>query len=267
MIVPTCALPASATRGARAPEGGPHERERRFDTSRTRCTDFGPFEAPLSCTGRRVSVWERLVKLGIGAGLLGCSSRELEASTHAPATPAELRPRPPGLAVDPIFSLPSATSEAKSDHGLLVLTTPADVDSARATIRRFFGAVLREEGKELGALFEDQASVILDKSGKRSPAGPWWQQRLARLDYTAAAGVEVYRDSRIETYCPEDIARLDRVRLALLPLGNTDLVVRVPIETPRVARTRLFGDEIWFVLRPGPSGYRIVQMQEYFELP
>ena len=46
-----------------------------------------------------------------------------------------------------------------------------------------------------------------------------------------------------------------------------DVVVRVPIAVPRSGKTRLFGDEIVFVLRPNGNRYAIVDMAEEFTLP
>lgn len=46
-----------------------------------------------------------------------------------------------------------------------------------------------------------------------------------------------------------------------------DVVVRVPITAPKYGKTRLFGDEIVFVLRPRGNRYAIVDMAEEFTLP
>jgi hypothetical protein len=50
-------------------------------------------------------------------------------------------------------------------------------------------------------------------------------------------------------------------------VSGDDVLVRVVIATPRVGRTRLFGDEITFLLRPSGGAYKIIEMVEDFQLP
>jgi hypothetical protein len=182
-----------------------------------------------------------------------------------PVIDPKAKPRPPGIAVDPVFVLPSATTAASTERGVMVLLTPADTVGARQLVRHFFESVVRENYADLVSLFADQAVVVTDKAGKRVPAAGFWQHRLARLDYASLRGLVVYQDGQLETYRSEDVPRLGRARQ--LAVRNADLMVRVPVQTPRVGRVRLLGEEIWFVLRPGPNGYRIAQMQEDYEIP
>ena len=196
----------------------------------------------------------------------------LEVRCHAEARPPrtdvvdpKAKPRPPGIAVDPVFALPSPRPVASTERGVMVLLTPADTVGARELIRHFFESVVREDYAELASLFADQAVVVTDKAGRRVPAAGFWQHRLARLDYASLRGLVVYQDRHLETYRAEDVSRLGRARQ--LGVRNADLMVRVPVQTPRVGRVRLLGEEIWFVLRPGPNGYRIAQMQEDYEIP
>jgi len=44
-------------------------------------------------------------------------------------------------------------------------------------------------------------------------------------------------------------------------------VVRVPLHSPQNDKTRLFGDEIVFLLSRTDSGLRIAEMVEDFQLP
>jgi len=45
------------------------------------------------------------------------------------------------------------------------------------------------------------------------------------------------------------------------------VVVRVPISMARAGRVQLFGNEIWFLLRPEDGVYRIAELVEDFQLP
>jgi hypothetical protein len=177
----------------------------------------------------------------------------------------QAKPRPPGIAVDPVFVLPTARTAASTERGVMVLLTPADTVGARELVRHFFDSVTREDYADLVSLFADQAVVVTDKAGKRVPAAGFWQHRLARLDYASLRGLVVYQDRQLETYRSEDVPRVGRARQ--LGVRHADLMVRVPVQTPRVGRARLLGEEIWFVLTPGPNGYRIAQMQEDYEIP
>ncbi len=216
-------------------------------------------------SARQVLGW---VALGLGFHQGGCHA----GSPTLDTTPVAQEPksRPAGMALDPVFVLPSARASASTERGVTVLATPADTAGGRELVRHFFAAVVREQYADLVSLFADQAVVVTDQNGRRIPAAAWWQQRLARLDYASLAGQVVYQDRRVETYRPEDALHLGRMpqrATASLATAGNDLLVRVPVQTPRLGRARLFGDEVWFVLRPSPNGYRIVQMLEEYELP
>jgi hypothetical protein len=213
------------------------------------------------CLARRVAealLWLCLLPVG-------CHARARPARSDPPLIDPKAKPRAPGVALDPTFVLPSARTGARTDHEVMVLLTPADTGGARSLVHQFLEDVVREDFADLSSLFADQAFVIIDRTGRRLPAAAFWQQRLARLDYGLLRGLVVYQDRRLETYRAEDVARLARTRL--FAVRGADLTVRVPIQTPRVGRTQLLGEEIWFVLRPGPNGYRIAQMLEDFDTP
>ena len=186
----------------------------------------------------------------------------------ATATELEDEPRhPPGVAVDPAPRLPRAAPEASSEQGLVVLSTPPDVGQGREVVQRFFRAALEEAPDQLQALMSQDAYASSSAGGSRQRAMAFWRNRLRRLDYGALSGQLVYRDSEIETYRAEDIPELRLARRPPLSARGSELVVRVPIAAPRLGRVRLFGDEIWFLLRPQLDGYTIVEMIEDFRLP
>jgi hypothetical protein len=71
----------------------------------------------------------------------------------------------------------------------------------------------------------------------------------------------------METYRAEDLGRMRPPRSLNVGVQGQDVVVRVPIVSPRAGKTRLFGDEILFVLRPDQGRYSIIEMSEDFQIP
>ncbi|MBK7586572.1 MAG: hypothetical protein IPI67_41090 [Myxococcales bacterium] len=202
--------------------------------------------------------------LGLGAG--GCAS----AGHGALDTTAQLDSAPrraPGVAVDPASELPAPASTAHSEQGVVVLKTPADPAAARELVRSFFRAVSHASLPELEPLLSDDAWLSAGPMTGRQKARQYWQLRLSRLDYGSLAAGSVYRDSEIETYRAVDLGSLRPPRALGVVAQPDDVVVRVPIANPRGGKTRLFGDEIVFVLRPAGGNYRIVDMAEDFSLP
>ena len=184
------------------------------------------------------------------------------------ATTLEDEPRrPAGVAVDPAPELPKAAPGGSAEAGLVVLSTPLDTESARQVVRAFFRATVEQDIERLEKLMDEQAYVQAGTAMGRQQAQPFWRLRLSRLDYGTLAGHMLYREAEMEVYRGEDIARLRPARTLGMAVQGDDVLVRVVIATPRSGRTRLFGDEIAFLLRPSGSAYKIVEMVEDFQLP
>jgi len=202
----------------------------------------------------------------VSLGASGCS-RSLEPHRFETVTKLDDSPRrAPAVAVDPTPGLPQSRSEAESDQTVVVLTTPSDVEQAREVVRRFFRAVLQEAPDRLEPLIAQNAWARTTSGATTDRALSLWQARLARLDYAALGGQVVYRDTEMETYQAEDIPRLAG---RSFPISASDdaVVVRVPISMARAGRVQLFGNEIWFLLRPEDGVYRIAELVEDFQLP
>lgn len=176
-------------------------------------------------------------------------------------------PHAPGVAVDPTPALPAATATDSSEHALVVLQAPADTSAARATVRSFFRAVVEEQPAKLDALFSRDAWMQTGGQSDRQHALTYWHARLAKLDYSVLRGRLVYRESDMETYRPKDLARLRAVRHLSLSISDDQVLIRVPIATPRVGNKRLFADEMLFVLSPKANAYVIDGVDENFQSP
>ena len=175
--------------------------------------------------------------------------------------------RAPGVAVDPTTELPSAANQADTQDGVVVLSAPADPESAREVVKSFFRAVSQGSYPELEPIVSDDVWLQGGAMVGRQKARQYWQLRLSRLDYTSLAGSSVYRESELETYRATDLPKLRPPRVLGVATQPNDLIVRVPISTPRSGKTRLFGDEVLFVLRSKGERYSIVEIAEDFSLP
>ena len=196
----------------------------------------------------------------------GCAS--MGAGGLEPTTSLDTAPRrAPGVAVDPAPELPAAAASAHPEQGVVVLRAPQDPEAARDVVRGFFRAIGQGSFAELEPLLAEDAWLSAGASVGRQKARQYWQARLTRLDYGAIAGSLVFREGELETYRAADLAALRPPRSLGVVARGDDVVVRVPIASPRFGKTRLFGDEIVFLLRPKGSGYSIVDMAEEFMLP
>jgi hypothetical protein len=195
--------------------------------------------------------------------LAGCS-----ASARFPTTDpnAEHRaPRPAGIAIDPVSRLPPAKGQGSSEATLLVLNSPRSAKLARNLVARFFQALVGETPEGFDAMFSDQA--FIEASGNRQPARSALRSRILQFDYTALRGVPLYRDADIEIYRYEDAAALRAARALPADLGKDQLFVRVRVNVSHAGKTRLFADEMGFLLRPEQDDYRIVSIREDAPVP
>jgi hypothetical protein len=199
------------------------------------------------------------------AGCAGCSGgRGLAGDTD--------RRRPDAVAIDPVSSPPPARDYASSTDGLVTLRTPLGVDRAISAVDELFRKIVIEDGEGLERLFTSDALAISTAGsgvgpGQTPSALPFWQQRFKRLDYTRLSGELVFRADEMEIFRASD--RLDvspHPAIRLEALHESDVVIRLPILTPRIGTERLFGDEMIFWLRRDNDRYRIYRILEDFQL-
>lgn len=173
---------------------------------------------------------------------------------------------PAGVSVDPVSELPPRQDKADTSSGVIVLTTPADPAQGREVVRRFFRAVVAESMEDLEAELGDNALIQLS-SGARLPVAAFWRQRFATLDYAALAGSPLFRERDIETYRGADLKQLGGRRRFPIAVPEDSVLVKVKLAITRSGRTRIFADEIYFLLRPSSDGYKISEVVEDFQLP
>lgn len=196
----------------------------------------------------------------VAAALTSCAAATL---------PEPTRRSPDGVAIDPISSPPAARDRAEVADGLVTLRTPLGVDRAVSTVEELFRKIVVEDAEGLKPLFtRDALQITSFSSGGHTPdALNYWQGRFRKLDYTKLTGDLVYREAEMTIYRAEDAIGTP-LHPAIRPesLATSDVVIRVPIVTPRVGPDRLFGDEMIVWLRRDGDRYRIFRLLEEFQL-
>lgn len=172
------------------------------------------------------------------------------------------------MAIDPVSAPPAPVDRANAADGLVTLRTPLGVEVARAVVLELLQRITREDSEGMAGLFTRDALAILPTSSNQTTqAKDWWDQRFRRLEYTKLAGEQVARESEFEIYRAEDSPELPaHASIRTGALGDTDVVIRVPIITNRVGQDRLLGDEMVLWLRREGDQYRIYRILEDFQL-
>jgi hypothetical protein len=194
-----------------------------------------------------------------------CASQVVPARFAATTEAHEGERHAPGVAVDPAPQLPEARPEADSSGGVVVLRAPADPEVARDVVRAFFRAVLDESREALDRVLD--AGAFVRSSYNRELATTAWSNRFDALDYLALAGQRLFREADLETFRGDELDLLPPARRPPVYAQPNEMVARVRLSAPRSSRTRLFGDEILFLLTPTGKGYRIRELVEEFQLP
>lgn len=203
-------------------------------------------------------------RLILALALAGC------AGAPPPEDASSPRRRPDGVAIDPVSAPPPPRDHADTADGLVTLRTPLGIERALVTVEALFRKIVVEDGEGLDPLFTRDALAVtsLSANGGATPqAVLFWQGRFRKLDYTKLTGEIIYRDAELTFFRagdatdapPHPAVRADA-------LVSDDVIVRVPILTPRVGAERLFGDEVILWLRRDGDRYRIYRIFEDFQL-
>lgn len=206
--------------------------------------------------------------LGLSLLVAGCGSQR--GPTFATSTSFdEARRRPPSFAPEPSLPVPGALEPAAPSGAYEEPARelmPLDSEAARDLVTRFFIAVLLESGSDLFSLLAPQAWALSE--GNRQPAQALWRARLAQLDYTSLSGRVVAAPQTLRTYTFRTAERAKQDGVPA-PAGPSEVVVVARPALSWAGKTRLFGDELVFRLRPkgGLPAYEITEIAEDFRLP
>lgn len=192
-----------------------------------------------------------LTLVGLGGA---CGPRPFR-TADAPLTEAST-----GVPVDPVSSVPAPTDRAIAVEGVVTLRAPVSTEAVMALVRRVFEAF---HARETAGLELDFDESIIDIRSESEIAKARWQF-LGELKLRMK-GTNAFEQLDVDLmYRPQDVEIFARDELGLpgrpsrpTTMGSDDLLVRIPIATPRLGADILFGDEVRLLLRRDGARYRI----------
>lgn len=165
-----------------------------------------------------------------------------------------------GLPIEPVSTLPKPSDRANVGDGVATLRAPVSTEQVMALVRRLFEAF---HARDTAAIEPDLDDNIVDlrsdgeSTRVRLSVISDWKMRMK--------GTQAFEQLEVEAmYRPQDVEIWARDELGLpgrpaRPVSMTegDLLVRIPVATPRVGADVLFGDEIKLLLRRDGARYRV----------
>lgn len=165
-----------------------------------------------------------------------------------------------GVPVDPVSSVPAAADRAAAGEGVVTLRAPVSTEAVMALVRRVFEAF---HARETSGLEPDLDDNIVDVRAEGALTKARWQfinelrMRMKATNAFEQLDVDLmYRPQDVEIFAPDELGLPGRPSRPA-SMGGDDLLVRIPIATPRLGADILFGDEIRLLLRRDGSRYRI----------
>ncbi len=181
----------------------------------------------------------------------------------AAATPVDVPPpprRPDGVLIEPPPALPVAADRAEA-RGVVALREPLPDEAIASLITLYLRGWTSESVDALDALLVAEA-VSLDAAHRtRAALRESWRAKMQSLDYKKLAGAQLARMDRLERFELADVGAPGAPpRPPEMRAG--DVLVRVPIATPRVGAEQLFPDVLVLLLRREEGRYRIAGIGE-----
>lgn len=202
----------------------------------------------------------------VGLGVLGCSggagALEFPTSSDLPDEPR----RPPAVLLDPPTELPGPRPEARASDVVAVLAAPVAPNLAKKVVATFFEAVAAENEELLFQVLDDDAFFVHASSARNLPARGYWLSRMARLDYAAFAGRELYDPEAVETFDREAAHALRDARHLSLEVAAHQMLLRVGLTHAALERPSRFGPVMTFLVGVEDGSARIDALVEDFKL-
>ncbi|MEO7096957.1 MAG: hypothetical protein ABI175_27105 [Polyangiales bacterium] len=166
-----------------------------------------------------------------------------------------------GVAVDPLAELPRPVDVAKESDSVATLRAPLPPEMIAGLVRRYFDAYHTRSSQPIEA---DLDEVIVDLHELPNGAGDrtkmYWiadfSAKVKGLPYDQVEVEQMYRSQDVEVYSRETLGQPGRPPRPT-SMGADDVLVRIPIATPRLGADILFGDEIVLLLRRVGTAYKI----------
>jgi hypothetical protein len=199
----------------------------------------------------------RVVAACLAAGAVACGAG---APPVTAVSLAEVPRRPDGVVIEPAPAVPEVSDRAPSS-GVVALREPLGGEAALAVVDALFQAFARESPEALAALLTDDAAWIGASRAAKGTILDQWRSRLKSFDYSRLAGSEMFRVDRVERFSYADLGgpgaapRPER-------MAPGDVLLRVPVTTPRAGSEALFGDVILLLLRREGRAFKIAGFGE-----
>jgi hypothetical protein len=164
--------------------------------------------------------------------------------------------RPDGVVLEPAPAIPEVDDRSGAS-GVVALREPLGGDAVVAVVRALFRGFEHEDADALSALVVDDAVVLgtLHQATKGAVID-LWRSKLKSFDYGHLKGSEVVRSDRIERAGYADLGTPGAPpRPPEMKPG--EILVRVPVTTPRVGSEQLFGDVVVLLLRREGRAFKI----------
>jgi hypothetical protein len=165
-----------------------------------------------------------------------------------------------GVPVDPVSSVPKPADRAAAGEGVVTLRAPVATEAVMALVRRVFEAF---HARETSGIEQDLDDNIVDVRAEGEINKARWQfiseLRLRMKSTNAFEQLDVelmYRAQDVEIFAHGELGLPGRPSRPA-SMGADDLLVRIPVATPRLGADILFGDEIRLLLRRDGARYRI----------
>ena len=197
---------------------------------------------------------------GAGVTFAACAGPAPSVALVDPSNAQPAVRHPDGVVVEPAPALPRAADRAPA-RGVVALREPLGVEAAEDLVRAYVRAFEREDEGALAQLLTSDAAPLFGGRGGRGALLEQWRARLKNLDYGKLAGLEVARLERMERFEYDELG-------APAPLPRPpemkpgELLLRIPIATPRVGAEQLFGDVVVLLLRREEGHFRIAGASE-----
>ena len=197
----------------------------------------------------------RVLVVALACCTIACGARRLHTLEAPPDQDAG-----PVAPVDPTSVLPKPSDVATSGAVVATLRAPVPPEEIASIVRRLFQTF---HERSTAALEPDLDEIISDLNVPPQPDQPktYWviNLQMQRLKTTAFDQLEIdqmYDPQQVETYAREELGQPGRPPRPM-SMGADDVLVRIPIATPRVGADVLFGDEIKLLLRRVGETYKI----------
>ena len=168
---------------------------------------------------------------------------------------------PDGVLLEPSPAVPRGEDRARA-RGVVALRAPLAAEAVREVIRAYVRGFVQKDADALQQLLTPDA-VPLDLATRalRGRLQEVWANRLRTLDYSKLTGVEVAPMDRVERF---EEGELGGPGMPPRPpeMRAGDVLVRVPIATPRVGADQLFPEVLVLLLRRDEGRFKIAGVGE-----